>query len=136
MRELKPEERLIVAADFSPEGYGGIRGVEIKVLDLAEELKGLGVFIKVNSILRAVGYSLIVCLRNLGLNVFADLKLIDIPNTMKTDGEMLLEAQPDILTVMCCAGIDGMNAVRKVIGGTTNWLGLEVSFYRRKRLRL
>jgi len=126
MKELRPEERLIVAADYSPKDFGGIQGVESKVLALAEELKGLGVYIKVNSVLRAVGYGLITKLHDLGLKVFADLKLIDIPNTMGTDGEMLAEVRPDILTVMCCAGIDGMNAVQKVLGDTTEVLGVTV----------
>jgi len=125
-KELKPEERLIVAADYSPEKYGGIRGVKKKVLDLANDLKGLGVYIKVNSVLRAVGYNLIIELHNLGLKVFADLKLIDIPNTMETDGEMLAEVKPEILTVMCCAGIDGMNVVQKVLGDNTEVLGVTV----------
>ena len=126
MKELKPEERLIVAADYSPRNFGGIQGVESKVLALAKELEGLGIYIKVNSVLRAVGYDLIIRLHNLGLKVFADLKLIDIPNTMGTDGEMLAEVEPEILTVMCCADIDGMNAVQKVLGNTTEILGVTV----------
>lgn len=124
--DLKPQERLIVAADYSPKDLGGIAGVEKQVLALAENLQGTGVYIKVNSILRAVGYSLITKLHDLGLKVFADLKLIDIPNTMKTDGEMLAEVRPDILTVMCCAGIDGMHAVQKILGSTTEVLGVTV----------
>jgi len=124
--ELKPAERLIVAADYSPQDHGGIEGVKEKVFALARELHGMGVYIKVNSILRAVGYDLIVWLHDLGLKVFADLKLIDIPNTMKIDGEMLAEVKPDLLTVMCCAGIDGMHVVQKVIGGSTEVLGVTV----------
>ncbi len=126
MKNLKPEERLIVAADYSPKEYGGINGVKETVLSLANNLKGLGVYIKVNSVLRAVGYDLITRLHDLGLKVFADLKLIDIPNTMATDGEMLAQVKPEILTVMCCAGIDGMNATQKAIGETTEVLGVTV----------
>ena len=123
---MEASERLIVAADYSPKEHGGIQGVEAKVMDLAKSLAGLGVYIKINSILRAVGYGLITRLHDLGLKVFADLKLIDIPNTMKTDGELLLEERPEILTVMCCAGIDGMNAVQKVVGGDTKVFGVTV----------
>lgn len=123
---IKPEERLIVAADYSPEEFGGIQGVREKVMDLAQELEGLGVYLKVNSVLRALGYDLITDLHDLGLKVFADLKLIDIPNTMRTDGEMLLEARPEILTVMCCAGIDGMNAVQEAVSTNTEVLGVTV----------
>jgi len=126
VKTLKPEERLIVAADYSPKYFGGIAGVEKQVLALATELQGTGVYIKVNSILRASGYGLITKLHDLGLKVFADLKLIDIPNTMGTDGEMLAEVKPDILTVMCCAGIDGMHAVQKILGDITEILGVTV----------
>lgn len=123
---LQAAERLIVAADYSPKDFGGITGAEQQVLALAKDLQGTGVYIKVNSILRAVGYSLITKIHDLGLKAFADLKLIDIPNTMGTDGEMLAEVKPDILTVMCCAGIDGMHAVQKVLGGITEVLGVTV----------
>jgi len=125
-KELWLEERLIVAADYSPEEHGGILGVEKKVFALAKDLEGLGVYIKINSVLRSVGYGLITKLHDLGLKVFADLKLIDIPNTMQTDAEMLAEVKPDILTVMCCAGIDGMNDVQKVLGNSTEVLGVTV----------
>jgi len=120
------EERLIVAADYSPEEFGGIQGVEEKVLSLANDLKGLGVYTKVNSILRAIGYNLITKLHDLGLKVLADLKLIDIPKTMKIDGEMLAEVKPEILTVMCCAGIDGMRDVQGALEGITEVLGVTV----------
>ncbi len=123
---MEVNERLIVAADFSSKECGGIEGVEKKVISLAQELEGLGVYIKVNSILRAMGYDLITKLHDLGLKVFADLKLIDISNTLKTDGEMLAEVKPEILTVMCCAGIDGMNAVQNVLGDVTEILGVTV----------
>ena len=126
MKELKPKERLIVAADYSPKDYGGIQGVKEKVLTLANDLKGLGVYIKVNSVLRAIGYDLIVKLHGLGLKVFADLKLIDIPKTMKIDAEMLKETKPEILTVMCCAGVDGMRDVQEALKGITEVLGVTV----------
>ncbi|MBU2545057.1 orotidine-5'-phosphate decarboxylase [Patescibacteria group bacterium] len=126
MKELRPEERLIVAADYSPKDFGGTDGVEKMVLKLGHEIGNLGVYIKINSALRATGYGLIRELHNLGLKVLADLKLVDIPNTMKTDGEFLAEFKPEMLTVMCCAGIDGMNAVQKVVGENTEVLGVTI----------
>lgn len=126
MDTLKPEERLIVPADYSPKDFGGRDAAMAKVLTLAEELKGTGVFIKVNSALRATGYGLIEQLHDLGLKVFADLKLIDITKTMQFDAEFLAEFEPEIVTVMCCAGIDGMNAVQEVIGNKTTVLGVTV----------
>lgn len=115
---MKAEERLIIAADYDPEKSGGTRGVIECVLNLAEEIKGLGVYIKVNSVLRAAGYQLIDKLHDKGLKVFADLKLIDIPNTMKADAELLSANPPEMLTVMCCAGIDGMRAVQSTLPDT------------------
>ena len=98
----------------------------MKFLELCQQLEGSGVYVKANSVLRAVGYSLITKVHDFGLKMFADLKLIDISETMKIDGQMLLEVKPDILTVMCCAGIDGMHAVQKVLGDTTEVLGVTV----------
>jgi len=126
VKELNVEERLIVAADFKPSEYGRGRGVEKKLIDLVRDLHGTGVCIKVNSVLRFLGYELIDRLHDFGLRVFADLKLIDIPNTMATDGEFLNEIQPDILTVMACAGVNGMKAVQKEVGDHTEVLGVTV----------
>ena len=126
MKDMPIGERLIVAADYSPEEYGGIEGVRKKVLGLARDLKGTGVLIKVNSILRASGYGLVEDLHNLGVEVFADLKLVDIKNTMKTDGKMLSEINPKIVTVMGCAGIEGIKAVQEVLGSNTEVLVVTV----------
>jgi len=116
---MELSERLIVAADFDPRKIiGGLAGVENKVLALANELKGLGVIIKVNSFLRMYGYELINILHGSGLKVFADLKLIDIPATMEIDAALLEQFKPDLLTVMCCAGIDGMHIVQKTLPDT------------------
>jgi orotidine-5'-phosphate decarboxylase len=123
---METNERLIVAADFDPRKCGGVSGIRQTVLSFAKDLKGLGVIIKVNSILRACGYGLIQDIHDMGLRVFADLKLIDIPNTMETDGAMLAEYKPDLLTVMCCAGIEGMARVREVVGSSTEVLGVTV----------
>ena len=123
---MNTSERLIVAADFEPRKEGGVKNAVNKVVELAGMLKGTGAYIKVNSVLRAYGYDLIRLLHEDGLRVFADLKLIDIPNTMKTDGEYLEEYKPDILTVMCSAGIDGMYEVKKVLPTKTEVLGVTV----------
>jgi orotidine-5'-phosphate decarboxylase len=112
MKTLTLPERLIVAADFEPpkqilgEIPLGQRWVKQRVLELADKLKGTGVIFKVNSALRACGYDLIDELHARGLRVFADLKLSDIKNTLKTDGVLLREAKPEILTVMCTTGGD------------------------------
>jgi len=110
-----PRDRLIVAADYEPSKEGGIKGVREKVLSLASQLKDMGIYIKVNSILRACGYDLITHLHDLGLRVMADLKLVDIPATMKIDGQLLAEAKPELVTVMANAGIEGISAISQVL---------------------
>jgi len=111
-------ERLVVAADFMPDATGR-EGVRKKVLALAEELKEMGVVIKVNSILRACGYDLIKQIHDLGLRVAADLKLVDIRNTLETDGALLAEEKPEFVTVMANAAVDGMSALASALSKTS-----------------
>lgn len=99
-KNLEPAERLIVAAD------------NVDVVELATKLQGTGVYIKVNSALRERGYPLILQIREFGLRVFADLKLNDIPETMATDGRLLAAVAPDLVTVMCSAGVAAMKALK------------------------
>lgn len=131
-RILTPAERLIVAADFKPRDadYPGERdaGVILKrwkrdwvkrrVLALADSLKGTGVYLKVNSALRACGYDLIGEIKSRGLRVFADLKLFDIGETLSTDGVLLKEAKPELLTTVCFAGIAAMKALKAELPDT------------------
>lgn len=118
MKTLSPAERLIVAADFKPTPGLSQRGgesyteVEQAVLRLAQDLEGTGVYIKVNSALRALGYHLIKILHDHGLKVFADLKLYDIGETLSTDGAILREVKPELLTTVCMAGISAMRALK------------------------
>ncbi|MDP3996610.1 MAG: orotidine 5'-phosphate decarboxylase [bacterium] len=122
---ISVSERLIVAADFSPVP-GGRVGVRSEVVQLANELGELGVVIKVNSVLRAWGYELIDELRDRGVRVCADLKLVDIPQTLKLDGEFLRESRPDFVTMMCNAEIDGMFALKDAVHPDTKILGVTV----------
>jgi orotidine-5'-phosphate decarboxylase len=129
-KTLKPEERLIVAADFKPDleilgftKWNDVKGllrrqVESKVLALADSLKGTGVYLKVNSALRACGYSLIDEIHQRGLKVFADLKLYDIGRTLAVDGILLREARPELVTTVCTAGVSAMQALKAELPGT------------------
>lgn len=83
-----------------------------KVLHLADQLADTGVVLKVNSALRAHGYDLIDEIHARGLRVFADLKLNDIPATLASDGELLREANPYILTAMCSTGTAALKALK------------------------
>jgi len=125
MKTLTPAERLIVAADFKPDGehYGSTicrRRDEVhhKVLALAESLRGTGVILKVNSALRACGYGLIDEIHSRGLKVFADLKLFDISETLSTDGALIRETKPELLTTVCVAGVAAMRALKAELPDT------------------
>jgi len=125
-RKLTLAERLIVPADFSSGGEYGVTRIRNKVTTLARQLEGTGVIIKVNSASRTCGHGLIEILHGLGVKVMNDLKLNDIPNTMATDAEILAEFKPELLTVMCSAGVEGMSRVQKTLEGITEVLGVTV----------
>lgn len=65
-------------------------------------------------------------LHRIGVKVFADLKLNDIPSTIRVNVEMLAEARPEIVTVMGCAGVKGIKAVKEVLGDSTEVLVVTV----------
>lgn len=112
MRKLAVEERLITAADYKPVEPNGRDRVRAQVLGLADSLNGTGVYLKVNSALRACGYGLIDEIHARGLRTFADLKVFDIKETLATDGALLREAKPSLLTVVCATGISAMKALK------------------------
>lgn len=118
MNELTPAQRLIVAADFRPtEPDVDGAWAENQVLELADKLQGTGVCLKVNSALRAAGYQLISKIKARGLQVFADLKLFDIGNTLATDAALLKPWAPELLTVSCTAG-EAMQALAAALPNT------------------
>jgi orotidine-5'-phosphate decarboxylase len=92
--------------------------VKAQVLALADSLHGTGVYLKVNSALRACGYDLIGEIRARGLRVFADLKLYDIGETLSTDGVLLREAKPELLTTVCTAGVTAMQMLKAELPDT------------------
>ncbi len=118
MKTLSAAERLIVAADFKPAAPQGAQWARGEVLKLADSLADTGVCLKVNSVLRACGYSLIQEIQSRGLRVFADLKLYDIPETLATDGAFLREAKPAILTTVCSAGVLALSALQRELPET------------------
>ncbi len=119
---LKPSERIIVAADYAPmSGYDAdyaVESVSRRVLELCDVLSGTGVTIKINSILRAAGYQLIHRINQCGLSVFADLKLVDIPVTLKHDGEMLAPFSPRFVTVMSGTGKSSIESLKEQLPDT------------------
>ncbi|KKR08140.1 MAG: Orotidine 5'-phosphate decarboxylase [Parcubacteria group bacterium GW2011_GWC2_39_14] len=114
--KLEPAQALIVAADFAPALCGGAAGLREALFTLVDKLDGTGVTIKVNSLLRCEGVrELIPRLHLKNVQVMADLKLCDIPETMRTDAQILADYNPSIVTVMANAGIEGMMAVREAL---------------------
>lgn len=126
MKELLPEERLIVAADFVPESGEGPDDIWQRVMKLAHELRMTGVWIKVESTLRLRGYELINELHDLNLKVMADLKLYGTPKTLMMDGRMLSRFKPEIVTVSCSTGREAMVALKAQLPRTTEVLGVTV----------
>lgn len=117
-KTLKAEERLIVAFDFEPPKPYGSAWVRQEFLALLDKIKGTGVYVKANSALRCFGYGFIHQIQYRGLKFFADLKLNDVPRTLKIDGMLLREAKPDIVTVMCNTGVKSMQALKAELPDT------------------
>jgi orotidine-5'-phosphate decarboxylase len=118
MNALTAPQRLIVAADYKPEGGNGRIWFRNKVLRLADELHGTGVYIKLNTILRAFGYDMIHEVHDRGLLVFADLKVFDIADTLTIDGILLQEFKPELLTAVCTVGVKGLRALKAQLPDT------------------
>jgi len=121
MRALTVAERLIVAADFKPDpGQGqGRDWVRGQILTLVAALMRTGgVYIKVNSALRACGYDLIGKLHQFNAKVCADLKLYDIGETLSIDGILLREFKPELLTAVCTAGVGPLKALKAELPDT------------------
>lgn len=121
MKDRKPAECLTVAADFRPNKNSTVLGriqVENEVLALAKNLEGTGVYLKINSALRACGYRLIDKIHSHGLKVFADLKLFDIKETLSIDGALLREYNPELLTVSCVSGVEAMKHLKDELPNT------------------
>lgn len=115
---MEAKDRLIVSIDVDPRRDGGIACAREKAITIAKELADLGVYIKINSILRVMGYDLITLFHSLGLRVFADLKLIDTKKTLETDAAFLAHFNPEILTVMTDATAEGMRCVKNLLPNT------------------
>ena len=123
---MRLAERLWVGADFDPRKEGGVIGVTQKVRELAEALRGTGVTIKINSILRACGFDLIAQINSLGLGVCPDLKLNDISNTLELDAVMLAMYKPKCVTVMASSSSLAIQRVKTALGASTQVIGVTV----------
>ena len=105
---------LIVSLDFE----GSAHEQRSRAIEFAKTIAHTGVIVKVNSVLRATGMQLIHELHELGLYVFCDLKLNDIPSTLERDAQALYDYDPEYVTVMCSAGSDALARVKQVLSRT------------------
>lgn len=126
---LTPPDQVIVSADFQPvpdvlehwETTSSISlesRVRARVLRLADELGGTGVYLQVGSALRICGYSLIRDIKSRGLRVCADLKLYNTPENLADEAAFLDGFKPDIVTAMCCCGVDGFTVLKNGLPDT------------------
>jgi orotidine-5'-phosphate decarboxylase len=118
LKTLSAAQRLIVAAD--PGINEGTSPYELEewVLKFVDSLSETGVSIKVNSVLRACGYSLIRKIQDRGLRVFDDAKLYDIEETLKTDATLLNYSPPEMLTVSCSASLKFAATLKELLPET------------------
>ncbi|HUZ97610.1 MAG TPA: orotidine-5'-phosphate decarboxylase [Edaphobacter sp.] len=91
-----PKDRLVVALDFP---------TAKAALDLVDQLSGTCQWFKVGmELYYATGNALVETLRNRGFNVFLDLKLHDIPNTVAGAVRSATQAGASLLTLHASGG--------------------------------
>jgi orotidine-5'-phosphate decarboxylase len=91
-----PKDRLAVALDFP---------TAKSALDLVDRLSGTCQWFKVGmELYYATGNSLVETLRNRGFNIFLDLKLHDIPNTVAGAVRSATQAGASLLTIHASGG--------------------------------
>lgn len=99
-----------------------------KALEIAQELKGSGCWVKVGLELYCVaGTEIIKDLKAMGFKVFLDLKLHDIPNTVKRTVGVLAHCGADLLTIHCSGGFKMMaESVEVARAASTSVNGLKL----------
>ena len=75
--------------------------------------------IKIGSVsFNALGHQAISYASNKGLKIFLDLKLHDIPNTVKKSIKGLVSLPIDMMTIHTSGGLEMMKAAKKAVDGT------------------
>ena len=105
MREHRP----VIALDFP--GFEAVK--EFLALFPAEE----SLYLKVGmELYYATGPEIVSYLKDLGHSVFLDLKLHDIPNTVKSAMKVLSQLGVDMTNVHAAGGVEMMKAAREGLG--------------------
>jgi orotidine-5'-phosphate decarboxylase len=106
-RETDPRRRLILALDL-PTADGALR--------LADQLRPELTWVKVGlQLFGASGPDVVRKLVSMGLNVFVDLKLHDIPNTMARAGESLAALGTGMFTTHAAAGSEALRRTAEAV---------------------
>lgn len=93
-------EKVIVALDVD---------TREKAVEIAQELKGSGCWLKVGLELYALGgLKIVEELKEMGFNVFLDLKLHDIPTTVDRTLRVIVKSGADMVNVHCSGGYEMM----------------------------
>ena len=101
---LAAADRVIVAMDCGRE----------EALSLARDLRGHATWVKVGMTLYyACGPDIVRAMRDLGMRVFLDLKLHDIPHQVRGAAASAAAAGADLLSVHALGGADMMSAARE-----------------------
>ncbi len=100
-------ERIIVALDFAEKD---------ELNSLLQKLKGRVKFVKVGmELFYSQGPSIIKELKSQGLKIFLDLKLHDIPTTVKKSISALAKLELDIINIHACGGIEMMKQAQEAL---------------------
>ena len=101
------EERPIIALDFSSFD-------DVKIF-LEHFPKGEKLYVKIGmEFFYAIGPEIVHYLKSLGHSIFLDLKLHDIPNTVRSAMSVLKTFEIDMVTVHAAGGVEMMREAKNV----------------------
>lgn len=93
---------------------------------LIEVLKGIPCFVKVGmQLFYAAGPSFIYALKEQGYHVFLDLKMHDIPNTVRGGAESITRLGVDVLNVHAAGGVKMMEAAMEGVAKASSATGFQ-----------
>ena len=111
------EDRPVIAMDFP--GMSEVKAF-LKQIDKAEQL-----YLKVGmELFYAAGPDVIKYIKSLGHDVFLDLKLHDIPNTVKSAMRVIRHLEVDLTNVHAAGGVEMMAEALDGLAGTTKLIAV------------
>lgn len=108
------KEQIIIACDFKS---------KLELESFLEPFKGQSLFLKIGmELFYKEGISLVKEMKNRGHRIFLDLKLHDIPNTVKASLNNLKDLEVDFITIHAGGGLKMMEAAADVVKGSSTKL--------------